>query len=145
MQATESKPTTPTRRSAMRFSAAAIVAGFTTPVLASTAAPNPDAELIALCDLFTQNEAKQANLYVTIHDEKERDLALDPLSAEWRGLLDQLEQMDGPTTMAGASAMARAALATCPRNLDGDLQVGGDPEGWFGIRIAQFLAGSAVA
>jgi hypothetical protein len=46
--------------------------------------------------------------------------------------------------MAGAKAMARAALATCPVNLDGSLQMGGDPEGWFHICIAKFLVGSAA-
>jgi hypothetical protein len=71
-------------------------------------------------------------------------VALEPLSAEWRSLLDQIEQFDGPATMAGARAMARAALATCPVNLDGSLQMGGDPEGWFHICIAKFLVGSAA-
>jgi hypothetical protein len=138
-QATQT-PTTPTRRSAIGFS---LAAGLTAPALASEA--EPEAELIRLCDLFTQNEGKQANLYVTVHDERERDLALEPLSVEWRGLLDQIERMDGPTTMAGAKAMARAAIATTPRNIDGDLEVDGDPESWFLISIAQFLAGSVVA
>src|SRR5271168_2828579 len=98
-----------TRRSALGFSAAAFVAGLTTPAIAGS--PNPDAGLIALCDLFTQNEAKQASLYVTIRDDDERDLALEPLTEEWRALIDQIEQIEGPTTMAGARAMARAALA----------------------------------
>jgi hypothetical protein len=136
--------TTPTRRSALGLSAAAIIAGLTKPAIASAMSPNPDAELIALCDLFTQNEAKQNGLFVTIRNDDERDVALEPLSAEWRSLLDQIEQFDGPATMAGARAMARAALATCPVNLDGSLQMGGDPEGWFHICIAKFLVGSAA-
>jgi hypothetical protein len=41
--------TTPTRRSALRFSAAAIVAGFAVPALAAVTTPNLDAELLALC------------------------------------------------------------------------------------------------
>jgi hypothetical protein len=133
---------TPTRRSALGFGAAAKGAGQATPVVA---APNPDAELIALCDLFTQNEAKQAILFATIHDDEEQEAALDPLSAEWRDLLSRIEQIDGPTTMAGARAMARAVLATSPRNLDGDLEIGSDPEDWFHVCIAQFLTGSALA
>jgi hypothetical protein len=44
-------PTTPTRRSALGFSAAAIVAGFTLPALARPDATT-DAELIALCSAF---------------------------------------------------------------------------------------------
>ena len=145
-------PTTPTRRAAIGLSVAAFAAGLTAPARAKASdalcstegAHTPDAELIALCDRFVQNETKQASLYVTISDEDERDLALEPLLLEWRNLLDQIEQLDGPTTMAGAKAMARAALATCPRNLNGELEVGGDPEGWFHIAIAQFLVGDAA-
>ena len=151
-------PTTPDRRSALGFGAAAIGVALTAPVMAITnlvtfdspfpiasTKPDPDAELIRLCDLFTENEAKQRGLFVTVHDEDARDLLLEPLSIEWRGLLHQIEQMDGPTTMAGARAMARAALATCPRDINGDLEVGGDPEGWFHICVAQFLVGSTTA
>jgi hypothetical protein len=48
-------------------------------VLASTITPNADEALIALCDLFVQNEAQQASLYATIRDDDERDVALEPL------------------------------------------------------------------
>jgi hypothetical protein len=42
--------TTPTRRSALRFSAAAIVAGLSAPAVADAASvAHPDAELLALC------------------------------------------------------------------------------------------------
>jgi hypothetical protein len=61
MQATTTKPTTPTRRSAIGFSLAAFAAGLTVPILAS-ASPTEgvgesptlgvDAELIALCAEF---------------------------------------------------------------------------------------------
>jgi hypothetical protein len=134
-----------TRRSALLTGLSAVAAGLATPTLANTIAPNPDAELIALCDLFTQNEAKQASLFVTIHDDDERDAALEPLSEEWRALLDQIEQMEGPTTMAGARAMARAALATTPLDCDGDLKIGCDPEDWFNVCIARFLVGESAA
>jgi hypothetical protein len=42
--------TTPTRRSALGFTATAIVVGFTTPVLTGAPAANADAELIAACE-----------------------------------------------------------------------------------------------
>jgi hypothetical protein len=42
----------PTRRTAFKFGTAALIVGFGIPALAS-AATNPDAELIALCDRFT--------------------------------------------------------------------------------------------
>jgi hypothetical protein len=54
MQETKRQPTTPSRRSALGFSAAAIIAGLTKPAVAG-AGPDPDAKLIPLCDLFTQN------------------------------------------------------------------------------------------
>ena len=44
----------PTRRSAIGFSLAAMAAGLTVPVLASAA--NPDADLIALCDQLVDLE-----------------------------------------------------------------------------------------
>jgi hypothetical protein len=75
----------------------------------------------------------------------ERDAALGPLSEEWRALLDQIEQMEGPTTMAGARAMARAALATTPLDCDGDLKIVCDPEDWFNVCIARFLVGESAA
>jgi hypothetical protein len=49
--------TPPTQRSAPQFSAAAVVAGFTVPVLAGVA--NPDAELIQLCADFHQQHRGQ--------------------------------------------------------------------------------------
>jgi hypothetical protein len=48
MRETETKPTTPTRRSAIGFSLAAFAAGLTVPALASAA--EPDAKLTKLCD-----------------------------------------------------------------------------------------------
>jgi hypothetical protein len=131
---------TPTRRGVM-FSAAAIVAGFTIPTVAGAA--DPDAELIALCDRIVQNEAKQAGLFTTLSDDDERDAALDLLSLEWRDILTQIEQIDGPTTMAGTKAMARAALAMTPLNLDGGIKVGSNPEDWLYLCVAKFTAGSA--
>jgi hypothetical protein len=114
-------------------------------VLASTITPNADEALIALCDLFVQNEAQQASLYATIRDDDERDVALEPLCSEWQTLIDQIKQIEGPTTIAGATAMARAARATTPLDREGDLKVGGDPEDWLHHCIARFLAGGAAA
>jgi hypothetical protein len=56
MQVTTQPHTTPTRRSAIGFSLAAIAAGLTMPVLASAA--EPDAELIALAAVLRANNAK---------------------------------------------------------------------------------------
>lgn len=136
--------TTPTRRSALTFGAATIVAGITAAASASTTS-GQDAELIALCDLFTENEARQFNLYVTIRDDDERDAALGPLSVEWNDLFDRIGQIEGPTSLAGARAMARAAIATMLLGVDGKPEPGRDPEDWFGFCVARYLAGSAGA
>jgi hypothetical protein len=143
MQATETKPIIPTDRTALHFNVAAFAAGLTTPALAS--APDADAELIPLCDRIVQNEAKQADLFATISNDDELTAALDPLALQQRDMLTQIEQIEGPTTMAGARAMARTALALMPRGPDGDLEVGNEPEDWLHASIAEFLVGSAAA
>jgi hypothetical protein len=64
--------TSPSRRGALQFSVAAIVAGFTMPALA--ALPDPDAEVIALCAEFhRQHEVAMA---LPDHDEDGLDAAL---------------------------------------------------------------------
>jgi hypothetical protein len=64
--------TTPTRRSALGFSAAAIVAGLTTPAVASTQ-PDADAELIAACAEAVQCEARFR--HIDEHGTTEEDCA----------------------------------------------------------------------
>jgi hypothetical protein len=63
--------TTPTRRSALAFSTAAIVAGLATPVLAS--APDPDAELIAICAEAISCEARVR--HIDQHEVSDDDCA----------------------------------------------------------------------
>jgi hypothetical protein len=56
MRETETKLTTPTRRSAIGFSLAAFAAGLTVPAIANAA--EPDAELIAFAATLRENNAK---------------------------------------------------------------------------------------
>jgi hypothetical protein len=94
--------------SAPGFSALALSAGLAMPAIAGGL--DPAAELIALCDLFVQNEAKQAGLFVTIRDDDERDAPLKPLSAEWDDAelhaararhTARMDEYDGGTKFAG--------------------------------------------
>jgi hypothetical protein len=57
-------------------------------------------------------------------DDDERAVITDPLTAEWFGLAEALEELDGPRTPEGARAMALAAMAEIPRNSDGTIDCG---------------------
>jgi hypothetical protein len=54
-----------------------------------------------------------------------------------------VRQIDRPLTLAGAAAMARCAVRHSDRCQDGDI-VMIDLAQWMSIRVAEFLAGSAV-
>jgi hypothetical protein len=67
-----------TRRSALGFTAAAIVAGLTTPALASAPVANADAELIAACEDAFRCEAMRVRMNQDpTDDEDETDRAND--------------------------------------------------------------------
>jgi len=142
MHATESVTTTSTRRSAMRFSLAALTAGLTVPVLAST--PNPDAELIRLCDRTVDLEAQFYHLHDTIEDDDERDRLINPICAEQKDIDALVRKMGNPRTIEGARSMARVALAFMPINRQGEREVGHNPEDWYFACIAEFLTGDVA-
>ena len=100
------------RRSTLKAamaSAAAIVA----PAVA-TAAGNPDAELIAMCDRFVLLQAEYEAAYkvpdLTIETEERIDAQTAPLEAETQDLLDRITRMKAETA-SGVAAIARAAHA----------------------------------
>ena len=132
----------PTRRSAIGFSLAAMAAGLTLPALASAA--NPDAELIALCDQLVDLEKAQLRLYDTVKDDDERDRLIDPLYAAQQKLTPLVVALGNPKTIEGARAMARVALAYMPLDREGEREVGHDPEDWFFACIAEFLTGDVT-
>jgi hypothetical protein len=67
-----------TRRSALGFSAAAFVAGLTTPALASAPAADADAELIAACEEAFRCEAMRVRMNADpTDDEDETDRVND--------------------------------------------------------------------
>lgn len=111
-------------------------------------APDADAELIRLCDRFAEIELKKKAQYVEIKNDDERDRAREPLEAELKAIKQQLYALPDPSTLAGARAMARAAMASAPRDLDGTPYFDGGPaEEIFAFGAVQFLAagnGAAV-
>jgi hypothetical protein len=97
--------TTPTRRSALGFSVAAIIAGMTTPVLAGGAGPNADAELTQLCTEFLEIDAQVERL-----DNDAMDRIGVPLLRRLDGLLRPIAEIPACTDF-GRSVKARAAIA----------------------------------
>src|ERR1700719_523355 len=88
-------------------------------VMADIATPSgPDAELIQFCGRLVVNRRLEASAFETIRDEEERDIITAPINEEWHQLADRITNLDSPRTPEGARAMALAAMAEVPRNLD---------------------------
>jgi hypothetical protein len=138
--------TTPTRRSALGFSAAAIVAGLTMPALAGPA--NPDAELIALCDRLVTTERELLAIYdlrKTQEDEKRTEHLVDAIFAEQGAIVDRIEGIPGVATVDGLRSMARASLAIAPKRHNGSAYFdGSDAEGLALVIVRILDAGSAI-
>jgi hypothetical protein len=81
--------TTPTRRSAIGFTLAALTAGLTVPVLASAAKPDADAELINAYDRLVEVETELWLL--PLHDEYAPDFG--PNHTRYRQLLDEQDRL----------------------------------------------------
>ncbi len=138
--------TTPTRRSALSFSAAAIVAGLTAPVLAKgprvVRAPDPNAALISLCDQMVATETER---YLLLdHDDYAPDFGPNNARYEWLGdevdrLADLIEDCAPATGPAGHAAVARAALIWVELNLDGGIKCDDRGEDMM-VLLAQGLA-----
>jgi hypothetical protein len=116
--------TTPTRRSALGFTAAAIVAGLTAPALATTK-PGLDAGMIDLYDQFVANEVERYLL--TEHDPHAPDFGPNlgryrQLSNEQDRLIEIIEEFGPPATPAGHAAVARAALTWVTLDAEGGIQ-----------------------
>jgi hypothetical protein len=133
--------TTPTPRTVRQFSHAELVAGLTAPVLAATAPA--DAELIVLCDRLVAAEGEISALAATqntIEDEHRTKSQLDAMLANRNRVFDQIYNQPEVTTVAGALAMARAAIAVAPRNIDGEIIWAGNGE-YLAWSVAEFIVG----
>jgi hypothetical protein len=137
---------TPTRRSALGFSAAAIVAGFTIPGLAGPA--NPDAELIVLADRLVTTERELLAIYglrKTREDEKRTEHLLDALFTEQNAIVDRIQEMPDAATVDGLRAMARASLAMAPKRPDGSTHFDGGNAEDLAFEIARILGAGGAA
>jgi hypothetical protein len=112
MQTATDTHTTPTRRSAISFSAAALLAGLTVPTLVVTAA-NPDAELIARVDQMHREWAVTEDIANIVTEEgitpesRAKDTLMVPALDDWNASTEIIFDMK-PRTLAGLAAKARA-------------------------------------
>ncbi len=129
-------PTTPTRRSALQFSAAAIVAGLTAPVVASAATPGDDSGLIALCaDFHRQQVVADAT------DDDDDDGLAAALDVRW-GISDRIAKTVAHTKE-GHKAKAKVAIFLLDENHGSGGSLGsGDLN--FAYSVLLDMAGSAA-
>jgi hypothetical protein len=133
----------PTRRGALKSTAAALFAGAAiSPALASAALPNPDAELIALCDRFVSLQTEWHLLME--HDEWVSDFGpnnarYEHLDDEKSRLSEMIENHESPTTPAGCAALARAALTSVTLDHEGNIRCDTGFEELL-VRVAQGVA-----
>jgi hypothetical protein len=146
-------PPNPSRRGLLAGSTAAALIASTALVTAAADprasvphrqdADSPDAELISLCDrLVTLEAARRTILYAqhTTEDEHRTEPELDVVCDEQQAVFDRITALPEPVTLAGASAMARAALSEAPIDHDGSLLPMDNAE-WLAFGAVTFLAG----
>jgi hypothetical protein len=134
------------RRSALGFSAAAIVSGITTPALAGAGGPDPDEELIRNCDRLAAIRIEELALY-SIPDGEEDDEyedTLESLNEKWHQVASLIYASVPPQTLEGVRALARAAITGAERAPDGSTEFV-DIAQWMSIRAMEFLAGREMA
>ena len=148
-------PRSATRRLALLRSAGALVTAYAATLPRSAAAvtipraagASPDAELIRLCDQLVANNTEWfalMNSRHTIEDEKRTEPENERLHAVRAALLNQIEAAPDISTMAGAAAMARAAIAITPVDLAGQWEAREDNE-WLALTVAEFVGREGVA
>jgi hypothetical protein len=121
--------------------AAATVGVLSTPAPAS-AAPSPDAALIALCDQMVAIQAMDRELYSMSEDPDSDPVIgpqLDALNEQWKRVIGWLADAK-PVTLEGAQAMARAAVANMARCADGSITIPDAPT-QLAFDVVQWLAG----
>jgi hypothetical protein len=99
---TADKNSTPTRRTALRFSVAALAAGLTTPVIADGATPDADAALIAICAEAVRYEARLVE--IARHGTSEEDC--DDACVAWDEIFERVARTSA-TTLPGIRAKAQ--------------------------------------
>jgi len=107
-----------------------------------------DAELIAACDRIVANDREQLAVYAvrrSVADERRTRHILDALFAEVESLMDRIDNLPRPTTLAGVIAMARAARAIATKAPDGQPVPPCDDEGWLAFEVMHALAEGVLA
>lgn len=109
--------------------------------------PDPDAELIALCDRLVVWETKYDAIYLAMPDDNEADHAAAPMMPEYDEIKRRLYALDAPKTIAGQQAFARAAMASATRYSDGTLMLddGGNIGSYLAFGLAHSMAGETQA
>lgn len=111
----------------------------------AAAPPEADAELIALCDQLAATDAEitaVSRIQDAAAGPAEEAAAEKAISAIYERRKDLFERIGVPTSLAGARAVARAALATASRHADGEVVCDGGAD-WLAFVAAEFLAGEA--
>lgn len=103
----------PTRRGLLALAPAAAL------VTPATAAPHPDAKLLAACARFRAFNARHIALFTTIPDEDERDAAYDEFHDEMAESVDAMCALPA-VTLDGVVARGLALAEYYPEQLNPD-------------------------
>jgi hypothetical protein len=106
-----------------------------------------DAELIALCNRVAAASKEKEALYdscgPTLEDQQRIDPALDVICRETNQIEQRLYDIPRPSTMGGLRAMAAAALALAPKDLDGDVEYPAGMAEWLALELSAAIVDGA--
>ena len=128
---TKADPTPTTSRRALLASlpAVALGAAVAAPAVAAAAQPNPDAELIALCEEYVALDREFCRLGELTFDMRSNDPEFRRIEARTQALVSRLHELENiltdraPQTVEGLRAQARAALHCLACDASGDAEV----------------------
>lgn len=135
------------RRNMLAGASAALLAGAAIACQAKSATAGADAEMIALCNRVVAIRRETDALYEIRHDKESEDRtqpAMDALYDERDAVLDRINELPAPSSLAGARAVAAAARSLLLRDVNGEDEYSNDSE-WLAFHALEFLTGSAVA
>ena len=113
----------------------------TKPALRTASVPS-DAELVQLCDRLAFLRTEECSLYRSMPDGDELEAILAPMDQEWWSTVERIHALDGPLTMEGARAMARAIVPCTIHHPDGSFDLL-DFAQELTLRLTKFLAVAA--
>jgi hypothetical protein len=107
---------------------------------------SPDVELIRLCDRLVANRAELSRLCDADHwapDHGPHKPRHDALQEEGDRIEAELYDLADPVTLAGAHAVARAAVSVAPKDADGSITCEYLSE-WLNITVVEYMAREGV-